>query len=156
MVVAVADDDVAERIGAGNAALHAKRQALGSGIDGAARRGDVLGDDGALDVDRRQAGGAQLVRVQIHLNLSLASPDDAHLADAGEVLQCLTKLVVGVFGDLANGPRRFERHEQHGRIAPGSSLLTTGVFGALGQVRQHRRQVVAHLLRGDVDVLVQQ
>ena len=77
---------------AGDAAAHAERQPLRPGVDRAARRGDVLRDDGALHVDGGEAVRAQLDRIEQHLDLALAAADDRHLADARDVLQRLAHL----------------------------------------------------------------
>ena len=110
----------------------------------------------ALHVDRgearRRAGATGSSQ---HVDLPLAPPTRLHLADAGDALDLPAHLLVGELGDLADrlvGAR--QRDEQDGRGVR-VELADDRRVDALGQVGQDGVDVVAHLLRGDVDVLLE-
>src|SRR5262252_645248 len=149
-----AHDDLADRGDRRHAAAHPERQPRRTGVDRPARRRHVLGDDGALDLDRAHPRAAQLHGIQNHLNLALPPTQDGHLPDARHVLQRLPQLVIGELRHLADRALRQQRDEQHRRRVR-IQLADDRVLGPLGQIRQRRRHLVTHLLSREVDVLVE-
>ncbi len=115
---------------------------------------------GDLDVLRRQRQpdlldvvvvGGEFLRIQQHLDLALALADEADLADAVDRLDVLLDLVIDYLGHLAQVPLRTDDDVEHGR-GVGGELLHHGRARVARQLAEHRADLVADLLRGDLGV----
>ncbi len=99
-----AHDDVGEflRVGqpAGRVDLHLERRARGRRRlpDLAGRDLHVLLVDRVLDVERGQAEVGELVRVEPDAHGIAALAENLHVADAGQALQLIDDLQIGVVG----------------------------------------------------------
>ena len=99
--------------------------------------------------------GAQAVGVERDVDLPRAAADDHDLADAADALELPAQRLVGVLGDVADRLLRRDRERQDRRRI-GIELLDRRLVDRLRQQRQHAVDAVAHLLRGDVGVLLEQ
>ena len=82
-------------------------------------------------------------------------PTDDDLADAADALELPAQRLVGVLGDVADrlvGRDRERQHRRRVRI----ELLDGRLLDGLRQQRQDAVDAVAHFLRGDVGVLLEQ
>ena len=107
------------------------------------------------DVVDRQVVGAQPIGVEPDVDLALAAAEDQHLADAVDALELPPQHLVGVLGDVADRLVRGERERQD-RRGVRIELLDRRLLDRLGQQRQHAVDLVAHFLRRDVGVLLEQ
>jgi hypothetical protein len=154
MVPVLADHDAADAFDTEDATLDAQRHVARPGLDGAAGQAQVLGAEGALDVDGRQPLRLQLRRVEPQVHLALLSADDRGLPHTVDALDLSPDSLVGQLGQIAPAPGTAHGNEQD-RGGVGIELGDDGRIDALGQLREDGRDVVAHLLHGDVDVLVE-
>ena len=155
VAVLLADDDVVELGDGLDAAARAQRDRLRPLIDAAAGDLDVLRLQRARDVGDRQVVGAQAVGVEPDVDLPLAAAEDEHLADAVDAFELPAQHLVGVLGDVADRLVGAEREAQDRRRV-GIELVDARLLNRLRQQRQDAVDLVAHFLRGDVGVLVEQ
>ncbi len=154
MAVLLANDDVVELGDGLDAAAGPQGQRLRSLIDASARNLDVLRLQGAGDVIDRQVIGAQPIGIEPHIDLTLPSAEDQHLADAVDALELAAQHLVCVFSDVANrlvGAQRQAEDRRRVRI----EAIDARLLNRLRQQRQDAVDLVAHFLRGDVGVLVE-
>jgi hypothetical protein len=148
------DDDVVEFGDGLHAAARAQRERLRALVHAAAWDLDVLRLHRARDVGDREVVRAQPVGVEPDVDLALTAAEDQHLADAVDALELPPQHLVGVLGDVAYRLARGEREAQDGRRI-GIELVDARLLNRLGQQRQDPVHLVAHFLRGDVGVLVE-
>ena len=149
------DDDVAELLDRLHAPVRAQRDRLRAGLDASAGNLRVLRLQRARDVGDGEVLGLQPRRVQRDVDLARAAADDDDLADAADALELAPQRLVGVFGDVAN--RLVGRHrERHDRRRVGIELLDRRLLDGARQLRQDAVHAIAHFLRRDVDVLLEQ
>ena len=84
-----------------------------------------------------------------------AAAEDEHLPDAVDAFELPAQDLVGVFGDVAHRLVRAEREAQHRRRV-GVEGSTRGCWIVFGSSGSDAVDLVAHFLRGDVGVLVEQ
>ena len=155
MSVAHLDDDVAEFDDRLHASARAKRHLRRAGLDSAAGDLGVLRIQRARDVGHRQVVGLKLRRIERDVDLTLASADDQHLADAGDAFELPPERLVGVLRDVAD--RLVGRHGQrHDGRRIRVELVDDRLLDVLREEREHPVDAVAHFLRRDVAVLLEQ
>ena len=93
--------------------------------------------------------------IQRDVDLALPAADDHDLADAADALELAAQRLVGVFGDVANRLVGRDR-ERHDRRGVGIELLDRRLLDRARQRRQDAVDAVAHFLRRDVAVLLEQ
>jgi hypothetical protein len=155
VAVLFTDDDVVEFGDRLHAAARAQRDRLRTLVHAAARDLDVLALERARDVGDRQVVAAEPVRVEPHVDLALAATEDQHLPDAVDAFNLAAQDLVRVLGDVAHRLLRAQREAQHRRRV-GIHLVHAWLLDGLREPRQHPVHLVAHFLRGDVGVLVEQ
>ena len=155
MPVALADDDVAELGDRLHAAARAQRHLRRAGLDAAAGNLGVLRLQRARDVGHGQVVGLQPRRVERDVDLALPSADQQDLADAVDALELAPQRLVGVLGDVADRLVGGDR-DRHDRRRVRIELLDRRLLDVLRQERQDAVDAVAHFLRGDVAVLLEQ
>ena len=126
----------------------------GALIDAAAGDVGVLRLQRARDVVDRQVVGAQPIGIDPDVDLSLASADDEHLADAVGALEPAPQHLVRVLGDVADRLLRGDGDRQN-RRGVGILLLDRRLRDRARQQRQDAVDAIAHFLRGDVGVLLE-
>ncbi|HYG09070.1 MAG TPA: hypothetical protein VD835_03750 [Pyrinomonadaceae bacterium] len=99
--------------------------------------------------------GAHLVRVEFELNLAAAAADDLDVADAVDALDALFDLLVGDLRHFAQTAWRGDGDAQDGRGVC-VELLDDRLFSRLRQIGHDEVHLVAHFLRRDVGVFVEQ
>ena len=149
MAVLLADDDVVEFRHRLHAAPRAKRQRLRTLVDAPAGNLRVLRLQRAGDIGDGDVVGAQPIRVQRHVHLTLAPAEDQDLTDAVDAFELAPQHLVGVLRDVADrfvGAEREAQHRRRVRI----HLVDARLLDRFREQRQHAVDLVAHLLRGDV------
>ena len=96
----------------------------------------------------------ELERVEPDVDLPLLAPEDVDLTDAVDALDLAAHPLVGELGRVADRPGAAQRDVED-RRGVGVDLRHDGLVDPLGEVGQDVVDVVAHLLRGDVGVLVE-
>ena len=124
-------------------------------LDAAAGNLGVLRLQRARHVGDRQVVGAQPGGIERDVDLARPAADDDDLADAADALELAAQRLVGVLGDVADRLVGRDRERQH-RRGVGIELLDRRLLDGLRQQRQHAVDAVAHFLRGDVGVLLEQ
>ena len=120
------------------------------------RRGSgVLRLQRARDVGRREVAGLQARGSSQTLICRSRPPITTTWPTPLDAFELAAQHLVRVLGDLADRLLRRERDRQH-RRASGSNFSTVGWSIVLRQQRQDAVDAVAHFLRGDVGVLLEQ
>jgi hypothetical protein len=109
--------------------------------------------DRALHVGGRHRRRAHEDRIEEHVDLPLAPADELHLPDAVDRLEGAPQALVGELRRLADRVALRLQREVENRRRVGVELLDARLIDVLRQVGQDRVDLVAHVLRGDVDVL---
>ena len=105
-------------------------------------------------VDRGEAVGLEPLRVEAHVDPPRAPAEDRDLADAVDGLELPAQDLVGELGRLAErAASRQGDGEDRRRV--GVELLHDRLVDVARQVREDAVHLVAHLLRGDVHVLLE-
>jgi hypothetical protein len=152
--VAGGDHDVAERLDRRHAPREAHRQRAGPLLQAAARHLQVLPLDGARYLGRREAIRAQAARVEPQVDLPQAGADERDLADAVERLELAPQRLVGELADLPDGAVGRQRDVEDRRRV-GVELVDDRRLDVGRQVGQHLVDLVPHLLRRHVGVLLE-
>ncbi len=114
----------------------------------------VLRLEGGHELCRGHADRGELGRVDHDVDLARTSADDEGLADPVDRLDPPAKLLVGELGDVPNR-RRAGKGDAEDRNGVGIDLQNDRRIGVLGQIAQDGVDLVAHFLRGHVDILLQ-
>ena len=123
-------------------------------IDAAARDVGVLRLERPRDVVDREVVGVQAIGIDPDVDLSLASAEDEHLADAVSALEPPPEHLVRVLGDVADRLPRGDGDRQD-RRGVGILLLDRRLRDRPRQERQDPVDAIADFLRGHVGVLLQ-
>ena len=145
------DDQVVEIPDTAHPAQRAHDQFARALVHAARGHFEVLLQQRRPDILDRQAAGAEFVDIDGHLHRARAGADHDHRADVRHRFQDLLDLPVHDVGDLLQIARRADtqRHDRHGIEI---EFVDDRRVGALGQLRQNRVHLVAHILGGDVAV----
>ncbi len=154
VITARAYDEALEVADLVHASLDPERDGLGPGLDRAARHRDVLRLERALDLRHREATSAQPHRVDPDVHLARRAAQHAHLADARRAFDAATDRPIGELGDLAHRPIRLD-DDHHDRRRVAVDLADRRRLDAFGKIAEDVVDAVTHLLRRDVDVLVE-
>ena len=154
MAFLLSNDDVGEFGDGLHATARAQRDRLRSLIDAAPGDLDVLRLQCAGDVGDRQVVRAEPIAVEPDVDLPLPSAEHDHLADAVDAFQLAAQHFVRVLRDVSNRLLRAQREAEHGR-GVGIHLVDARLLNGFRQPRQHAVQLVAHFLRGDVGLLLE-
>ena len=103
VVALLADHDPAELLRIEHAAGDAQRVVARAGIDLTARHVHVRRRDRAADFQRGDARGGEPDRIEVDVDLAVASAEDHDLTDAGEPLDPTLDLLVGEVREVADG-----------------------------------------------------
>ena len=155
MTVALADDDVAEGVDRLNAPARPQRHRGGTLLHASAGNLGVLCLKRARDVGDRQVLRPQPVGVDEDVDLAGPAAHDDDLADAADAFELTAERLVRVFGDVADRRGGRDRERQHRRRV-GIELLDHRLIDRARQQGEHAVHAVAHFLRGDVAVLLEQ
>ena len=154
VAVAVGDRDVGEVRGFLHAPVRAQREIAQPLLHFSAGDLHVLRLQRGDELRCRQPDGVQLRGVDDDVDLPRASADDQNLSDAIERLEPAAKFLVGEFRDVADR-RRSGKSDAEDRDGIGVDFLNDRRIGVLRQVAENRVDLVAHFLRGDIEILLQ-
>ena len=155
VAVAHPHDDLAELLDRLHPSPGADRQVLRSLLEPASRNLDVLRLQRPGDLRHGEVVGAQTVGIEPQVDLPAAAANHQHLADAGHGLEAAAQHLVRVLRDLLDRPRGGHREPEHRRRVH-VHLLDDRLQDRARQQRQDAVDLVAHLLGGHVDVLLEQ
>ena len=140
-----------------DAAERAQRQRLRALVDAAAGNLDVLRLQRARDVGDGQVVGAQPVGVEPDVDLALRGRRARSTWPTPLTLSsCRRSDLVGELGDVADRLASAVTAMLSTGAASGSNFSTRGCSMVRGSSGSDAVDLVAHLLRGDVDVLLEQ
>ena len=152
---AIRHRDAVERRRVGDLPHRAHGEFLGALIHPAARQFQVLLTQRGGHVGHGHAVGQHLVGIETNLNLAGGAADDLDLADAADAFERLLDQLVRQPGELLE--RAWTRDDQlQDRRRVRIELLNHRRERGFGQRRDHEVDLVAHLLGGDVAVLLEQ
>jgi hypothetical protein len=123
-------------------------------VEPAAGQLDVLLRDGRAHLPDRQALGGQPVGVDEDVDGALLPAEQGDLPDARQRLDDLLHLPPAHLGHLAQAATARDRHRHHGHGVDVELVDHRGV-GAGGELCQHRGDLVAHVLRGNLARLLE-
>ena len=152
--VARGHDQVVELAGIAEAPDGAQRALVDVGRDVAAGQVRVLLLQRIADFGDRQLVGGEAVGLDPDAHRPLEPADDLHFANAGRALERHLDDLVRDLGELANRQLARQGNRQD-RIAIGILLHDYRRLDVVGQPAQRRRDAIAHVLRGDVDVAIE-
>ena len=150
---AIGYDQVIELRRIGNPSHRAHGQLALTCFDAPARQFHVLKLDRTGHVSRRDIEGAHFVGIDPDFDLTFASADDFHVADAIDRFDHALDLFVGQVGYFAQGSRRGHRNAQY-RRGIGVELLNNWDFGCFWKIVDDKIDFVAHFLGRHVRVLL--
>src|SRR5438067_2114123 len=130
---AIGYDQVIELRRIGNPSHRAHGQLALTCFDAPARQFHVLKLDRTGHVSRRDIEGAHFVGIDPDFDLTFASADDFHVADAIDRFDHALDLFVGQVGYFAQGSRRGHRNAQY-RRGIGVELLNNWDFGCFWKI----------------------
>src|SRR6185369_1823551 len=145
-VTDVSDDQVIEFPDLLDAAHGADDELAARLVDAATGELDVLLRDRLPHLADREALGRQPVGIDVDVDGALLATDEDHLADAGERLDDFLHLAACQLGHLAEAPAARHR-DAHDRRRIDVELVDDGRVGPGRELRQHRRHLVADVLR---------
>ena len=112
IAVGVLDDEIVELRGRAQIGLGEHGELALQALDAARRHLDILAAERRLDVLRRQLIGGEALGIEPDAHGIFALAEQAHLGHAGERLELVLHVAVGVIGDLELGVRgRWRRRD---------------------------------------------
>ena len=151
----LAQDDVLELLRGPEVGLADHGELARRALDPAGRDLDVLPLKRGLDVLRRQAVGGQTRGVQPDAHGIAPLAEDAHVRDAGQVLQPVLDEAVGEIGDLEGRVAIGREGEVEDRLGVGLDLRDHRLVDLVGQQGAHPADPVAHVVGGGIGVAVE-
>jgi hypothetical protein len=154
IAVAVGDDDVVEIRGRLHTPESAQRQCSVGLFDAASGHFQVLSPERLLDLRDGQVVGAQLVAVQIDVDLALAPADDQDLAHAVDRFDLPPQRLIRILRHLSQAAIRRDR-DGHNRRGVRIKLFNRRLLDVVRQLRQRAVDLVADVLGGFVQITLQ-
>ncbi len=155
--VAKGDHDLARtrgRVATSPLVLNEILGAPGLGLEPSAGQLGVLAAHGLDHVVHGERVAAQAIRIEPDPHLALAATDERDGADAGNALDPLLHDVVGVIREVADRQRSGD-HDRENRRSGRVDLLDERRLDVERQLRARARDLVAHVLRLLLDVLLE-
>ena len=150
----VLDDDLGELLRRGQAGLRQDRELAVVALDPAGRDFDVLRAQRRLDLLHGDVVGGKPGPIEPHPHGVAALAEDAHLGDAGDVLDAVGDEAVGEVGELERRLTRPGQGQVEDRLRVGLDLGDDRLVDLLRQTPAHAADAVAHVRGGDVRVHV--
>ncbi len=151
-VVAAADRDLAEVLGALVAAGNADRELAVRRLDAAGRQLDVLGAERALDVARSDAGGREAVPPQPDPHRVAAAAREANAGHSRHRRELVDEVTLGVVGQFESVADRAREVQPVDDVAVRVDLDDLGRIDLVRQLLEYAGHAVADVVGGGVDV----
>ena len=155
IAVGLLDDQVVEllrraQIGLGQ---HGKLALLA--FDAAGRNLDILAAQRRLDVLRGKVEGGEPLRIEPDAHGILPLAEQADLGNAGNGLELILDVAVGIVGDLERGVPVAGKGKMQDRLRVGLALLDDRLLDLVRQPPAHAADAVAHVRRGIIRIAVE-
>ena len=155
IAVGLLDDQVVELLRRAQIGLRQHGEFALQAFDAAGRHLDILAAQRRLDVLRGKVEGGEPLRIEPDAHGILPLAEEAHLGNAGNGLELILDVAVGIVGDLERGVPVAEKGKMQDRLGVGLALLDDRLLDLVRQPPAHTPDPVAHIRGGIVRIAVE-
>ena len=154
-VVAAGDDQILEVGGGSEAARDSQGELPIAGFEEAGRQFDVLALQRIGHIVDGQLARGQGVAIQPDPHRVLLAAAEAHPGHSVLGREAVDEIAVGIIGQLRNGVTLSGKRQPDDDVVTAVALLDFRRLGLVGQVVGYRRDPVANVVGGAVDIAIQ-
>ena len=155
IAVGLLDDQVVELFRSAQIGLRQHGELALLAFDAAGWNLDILAAQCRLDVLRRKVEGSEPFRIEPDAHGILPLAEQPHLGNAGNGLELILDVAVGIIGDLERGVPVAVKGEMQDRLGVGLALLDDRLLDLIWKAPAHTPDPVAHVRGGIVRIAVE-